>query len=128
MIGFLASPPRETPRSTLAVRYASKTGCSLASAALRYGVSVGRVREVWARRGVPSPRRAEKMAIVESLNSALTSRSRTAAELFARVRTEWGTVGERRLWRYLKALVDSGHAVRVGPWSRIGTGYVRGAP
>jgi len=39
---------------------------------------------------------------------------RLATEAFAELRSAWGQLSERRLWRALRALVDGGLLARVG--------------
>ena len=76
-------------------------------------------------------RRAETAMLRELLLEHVGRVPAAAARLFARVREDFGTVGERRLWRVLRLHVERGAVRAIEPrYGRDGTrhgsaGYVR---
>lgn len=69
-------------------------------------------------------RYSETHAIREALVAATGRYPRSAMTLFAAVTDEWGPIGERRLWRAIKWLVDAGRLRVVGEHG----GYVEVRP
>jgi hypothetical protein len=78
---------------------------------------------------------AEGWALRDALRDALSPKiPRTAPQLFARVRADYGDFNERRMWRYLNWLLKRGIAVRLAPLyfnqekfaDDIDIGYLRG--
>jgi len=62
----------------------------------------------------------ETWALRDDMRARLTKRSQSGLQLFAQLRDDWGHLGERRMWRTVRWLVDRGFAVRVD------CGYVAG--
>ncbi len=70
---------------------------------------------------------SETRALRESLLSYVTKRPRSAVRLFQLLTDEWGSVGERRLWRCLRWLIDQGAVVVCGRMRSSAT-YTLGTP
>lgn len=88
---------------------------SVASAAEEVGVSASTVLKYWRRPHVATPRgrRQRPMAILCSVVLEHVGRvERTFGEIWDAVRQDYGEIGERRMHRALRRLVDSGLVVR----------------
>jgi hypothetical protein len=108
-----------------ATRWLANHGASLREAHRKYGVWPQTIIRHW-RRLYPdrrTPYRAETDAVRASVLQQIGRRPRRAAEIFVAVRDDYGSVGERRLWRAIEWLVANGKAARVGP-SGKSEGYV----
>ena len=89
----------------------------LEEVAREVGICPSTVYRHWLRRfGAPrAQRRPRFLVLCAVMLEHIHRHEQTAAEIFSAVRGDYGTCGERRLWRALTHLVASGQVVRRGP-------------
>lgn len=71
------------------------------------------------------PTTIETWALRDDMRALLTRRPQTGSAVFAQLRDNWGRLGERRMWRTIRWLVDRGFAIGLGQRG-FGMGYVAG--
>lgn len=125
--------PREARAQIAVAALVLEPDLTVARAARRTGLRYTEVGAAWRAAYGPRPRRIPDAAraahiepfaaLCDEMAEALTGRPQLARVVFAR----FPSVGERRLWRALRRLIESGRARRVGVRC-AGSTYTREAP
>jgi hypothetical protein len=77
------------------------------------------------RPGIHVQRADEFAALADTMLTKIGSHTpRSPREIFAAVRADYGSVGERRLWRCLRRLVETGSIRRIAANASCDIGYV----